>query len=128
MALFDSLQAVFDKVWDHFVVQKQPQSMCADGQLCMYRGNGGAKCILGVCIPDELYDEEMESKAAELLKHTFPREWEMVFDGISEHDLARLQGVHDSAVPMGFVDTMTLGLTRFADKYNLTIPTTERSE
>lgn len=55
-----SAQEIFAKVYTHFVTNNQPRSMDAGGTLCMYRGEGGAKCALGVLIEDDEYDEKME--------------------------------------------------------------------
>lgn len=47
-------QEIFDKVWDWFVVQGNPRSINELGQ-CFYRRDDGAKCAVGILIPDEAY-------------------------------------------------------------------------
>jgi len=51
-------QEVFDKVWNHFVVNhgKQSRMQSPNGSTkCLYRGMDGAKCAVGLFIPDEDY-------------------------------------------------------------------------
>jgi hypothetical protein len=50
-------QAIFDKVWKHFVVDGGGYS--ATG-ICNYRDGKGNSCAVGCLIPDELYDPLME--------------------------------------------------------------------
>jgi hypothetical protein len=63
---------------------------------CAYRGDNGAKCAVGMFIPDELYKSEMEGlldRLSELeprLKNVMPLD----VDG-----LLSLQGSHDNSEP-----------------------------
>lgn len=64
-----SNQEAFDRVWQHFVVEKGERSLSPRGQ-CRYRGSRGERCAAGVLIPDELYDEGMEDHGIiELLQY-----------------------------------------------------------
>lgn len=51
-------QEIFDAVWDWFVTKKNPRSF--RGNTCAYRGYDGAKCAVGLFIPDASYDETLE--------------------------------------------------------------------
>lgn len=55
-------QQIFDKVWNHFVVEKQPFAYDDDGG-CFYRGPGGARCAVGLFIPNQAYRRSMEKRA-----------------------------------------------------------------
>lgn len=42
------------------------------GYFCAYRGEAGCKCAIGHCIPDELYQTDMEGKGMHSLLVSFP--------------------------------------------------------
>ncbi len=53
-------QAVFDKVWNHFIVKQNPRAIAENG-ICRYRTEKGLMCAVGCLIPDNEYKgEEME--------------------------------------------------------------------
>jgi hypothetical protein len=56
-------QEIFDRVWTHFVVEGNPRSLGNDGA-CKYRSSNGAKCAVGVLIPDEDYETWMDQSAS----------------------------------------------------------------
>lgn len=47
----------WQKVWDHFSQPGATRSTLEG--TCQYRGADGAKCAVGVLIPDEVYDEDL---------------------------------------------------------------------
>lgn len=51
-------QEWFDNAWNHFVVNKGEPSH--NHQECRYRGPNGAKCAIGVSIPDDLYESDFK--------------------------------------------------------------------
>ncbi len=56
-------QEIFDRVWNHFITEKQPLSFRIDmfgDRGCMYRDAHGNRCAIGVLIPDEQYDPSIE--------------------------------------------------------------------
>lgn len=61
-----SAQDIFDRVYNHFIVNRQPRSTrmekigVGEYEACRYRGDGGAKCAAGLFIPDDQYAEEIE--------------------------------------------------------------------
>ncbi len=57
-------QQIFDKVVTHLFKQKIP-SIGSCGE-CSYRGNNGLKCALGIFIPDEIYNNNMEGDISSL--------------------------------------------------------------
>ena len=56
-------QEIFDKVAPHLFTQGCRSSADAADFFasCLYRGPNGMSCAVGVLIPDELYDPEMET-------------------------------------------------------------------
>ena len=54
-------QEVYDKVKAHLLSQNR-KSLDDDGQ-CVYRGENGAMCAVGVLIPDDMYLPSMEGDA-----------------------------------------------------------------
>lgn len=69
-------QQVFDRLWEHFVINKGSKSTPTPETLerlketefanveCAYRGVNGAKCAVGIFIPDDVYFEGMEGRSA----------------------------------------------------------------
>lgn len=58
----------FDKVANHLIKQgKRSLALDGAGWVCAYRGEGGAKCAIGVIIPDELYGEHLEGNCFTVL-------------------------------------------------------------
>ena len=110
-------QEIFDKVYTHFVVERNPCSVSADGT-CMYRGLNGAKCAVGLLIPDEQYQEGMEGMSASMLCEEYPSvcDW-----GVSPDFLMSLQCAHDRmryVLPHEVRDAFRA----VADLWGLTIP------
>lgn len=58
---------------------------------CMYRGPNGTKCAVGMLIPDELYDKEIESMEARSL----PRILKVKMRSNKIDLLEDLQSIHD---------------------------------
>ena len=131
MALFPTVQDVLNKVWQEFVVNGRKRAVNEVGK-CMYRGstvdidgdvihnaNSPVRCAIGVCIPDDLYDPEMENHVIAHIKNNWPEVYEEVFNGIDIFALSRLQSAHDNTTA-----TMREQLEDAAKALNLTIPTT----
>lgn len=115
-----SLQECFDKVWKHFVIDENPQSIRLSDYRCYYRSPSGIKCAIGCLIPDEMYNEDMEK--TQLLN--FQNKWPGLPFHYLDHVIVRdLQRCHDHAVLMNnFTMEVTNNLKDFAIKYNLTVP------
>lgn len=122
-------QEALDKNWEWFVVQRKPQSLWGTGEeaVCRYRGDSGTKCAVGVLIPNDRYELQMESGnvgdiwvQAYALTDLFPNE----VIGF----LLSMQHLHDSyengrfPYSMPFTDYMRKELTELAKEYDLTIP------
>lgn len=131
-------QAVFDKTWDWFVVQKNGPSIAYTiKQLnhCMYRGEKGARCAIGLHISDEAYMERyrfLEGKGI----HDWPEEDRQNLFGTDYdiHFLDLLQDCHDHAAQSGSPDNyrefyrkLERKMRTLAVNYNLTIPSHEEA-
>ena len=56
-------QEVYDKACTYLLSMKERSMGHAEGhEICMYRGSGGNKCVVGYFIPDEKYSKEMEGR------------------------------------------------------------------
>lgn len=56
-------QEIFDKCLGHMRKQGTP---CVNGDnICLYRGEGGARCAIGALILDEFYDESLEGNTVD---------------------------------------------------------------
>lgn len=66
MAVYETLQPIFDKIWQEFVVDGRKRAAIGEGleETCVYRGNHDAhsdtRCAIGVCIPNNMYDPDLE--------------------------------------------------------------------
>ncbi len=89
-----TLQNVFDRAWKWFVVEGHPQSIEKGSTSCLYRGPKGAKCAIGICIPDKMYNKEMEGEAVDDLYESFP-EVKKLF-ACKLKSLMDFQQVHDA--------------------------------
>lgn len=95
-------QEMFNKVWDWFVVGKNLPSATID-DYCRYRGVNGAKCAIGIFIPDTVYNASMEGLAVRKLLQEYP---ELIpFVTPTDCDiplvipfLVKMQSAHDLAV------------------------------
>lgn len=124
-----TLQELFDANWQHFVVEKNPQSK-KDGR-CMYGGTG---CAIGCVMPDELkrfadrgFDDSSSIEA--LLEHPRSKAGRWVRNELPEK-ASNLQGIHDRYIDgygahgRTFTEWMTDGLKEFAESNGLKIPET----
>jgi hypothetical protein len=87
-------QEIFNFVVKHLIEQGRPS---VDGRgNCVYRSPEGSMCAVGCLIPDEIYDESMESQSiydlVTIQNRNFP---DYIADQISILD--RLQTCHDFA-------------------------------
>ncbi len=131
MAVYDSLQPVFNKVWEEFVVNKRERAH--DGEQCVYRGSSlddatglldhdpqsDVRCAIGVCIPDNMYNPVIEGHGIMGAKATAPQWYEDVFNGIEAYVLKELQLMHDNERRFSNFEGH---LRAFADNHNLYIP------
>jgi hypothetical protein len=110
-------QEIFDRVWTHFVVEGNPRSMNNYGA-CVYRGLNGARCAVGVLIPDAEYRDDFEGFNAGALIRGDDCPPSLV--PMREHAdlLDALQIAHDGACN-GDVDPR---LRIVANEHSLTIP------
>jgi hypothetical protein len=110
-------QEIFDRVWTHFVVEGNPRSINDCG--CAYRGHGGAKCAVGVLIPDEEYAPSFEGLSVEsfFINPDCPPS----IAAMKEHVglLGALQGAHDSA---GSPAALSVRLRGVAARYSIALP------
>jgi hypothetical protein len=115
-------QEAFDKVWRHFVTDGAPPSILIGKSVrCRYRGDGGAKCAVGVLIPDEEYEPGMEGHSATELLY----DGVASLDGMSELFLIGIQGAHDIAATDTFGpfwEKIERKLRDVADEFTLTVP------
>jgi len=117
-----TLQEAFEKIWQYFVIEKHGPSMQANkcGVLeCAYRGDNGARCAIGVLIPDAQYSRGMEQKSASAIYSKVP-----ALHSIDRILLDRLQTLHDLSASCGseFARVIETRLCEFACDHNLQIP------
>ena len=119
-AVHSELQSVFSTVWHEFVVNHRERA-AKDG-VCLYRGGdrdpeSDVRCIIGVCIPNDLYDPALEHNTIGTLCHGKPAWYKRVFNGIDVDALIDLQAIHDDCF-----ENIREQLIQFAKDYNLQWP------
>ena len=130
-----TLQEIFDRIWEHFIVQKNPRSM--QGTNCVYQDGKGARCAIGIFLLDHEYDVSLENKTLRYMILLAP-ETKLLLVGSEESltyrrltQLTELQKTHDDAEKVVFhcngqinfteVPTMEHKLRIFAKEYKLVI-------
>lgn len=133
-------QEIFDKVWDHFIVKRNPPSLAEDTEAlrsgavqCLYRGPNGERCAIGLLIPDEVYTPNMEKASIGDLIDSgtshIPGEERAklfdLFDGVDFEFLADIQNAHDDQLrylydPDTFHVRMAENLRFVAHRWGLT--------
>lgn len=111
-------QEIFDTVATHLFVQGRRATSPGNDLMCAYRGEGGAKCAVGVLIPDEIYDEMMEGRTVSGLvgsAHYALPDWMIE----AQELLKDLQNVHDTEVNWKNSATMNAALSAVAVERNL---------
>lgn len=126
MAIYESLQAVFNDTYSGLKAQgfKRSTSRVGNFNSCQYRGDNDRKCAIGHCIPDNLYDPEMEgytpthvnSAAEKVFIEVFGPESEETIDRV---ELGCLQDAHDNG---DTPEKMEKLLREFAESFDLTVP------
>lgn len=129
-----TLQELYDIVWKHFVIEKGLASINPHTRLCCYRSPDGAKCAIGVVIPDEIYDPQMENRSIRMLIEGLGSfaaipSIAKLFEGIPIDTLGDLQYCHDKAAEYSihhsdfdFHAEIKERLESFSRTYNLQIP------
>lgn len=119
-------QEAFNKVWDHFVVKKNGPSVDGSGT-CKYRGRNGTKCAIGVLIPDEAYEPQMDYGGLKLERiiSMYPK-FREALKGVGRDFLCDLQATHDMFTRgrriLQFHTLIRAELQQVAKRWNLAIP------
>jgi hypothetical protein len=114
-------QAMFNAAYIGLAGQGFERSWSAAYDVCAYRGDAGAKCAIGHCIPDSLYQDIFECGGATEVMTSFGIKNAHGLYDFAEH----LQRVHDDNYEP---DVMRVALQEFAQQHNLTIPTIDSQE
>jgi hypothetical protein len=115
-------QELFNINWQWFVVEGHAQS--SGSGKCLYRGPNGTKCAIGCALPDELWDEAINSDAySSLMTQEAIRDF---FSDVDVEVAVGLQAAHDTWSPdIGdgpFTEYMEEELRRLAAAYSLEVP------
>lgn len=119
-------QEAFNKVWNHFVVNKGPLSFI-QGAICMYRLDKTAacpiRCAVGVLMPDEEYDPEFDNGMIQFYDVVKAVK---AFEGLDVSFLRSLQIPHDRACgapdPEHKDEYLEQRYRQIAEAYFLTVP------
>jgi hypothetical protein len=113
-------QEIFDKVYRWFAVDGNQRSFDTQRGLCAYRGKNGARCAVGVLIPDNEYSSRFEGDSVMVLlgREKCSPTLKAISEG-NERFLAELQRAHDEATNH---DRLTAALRSVARGHALSIP------
>jgi hypothetical protein len=117
-------QNAFETMWNHFVVNKGPLSVLnsTKSSVCVYRGPFGAKCAIGLLIPDALFRAEFEGKVMMYLPDDI-KGYLYQETGFTLTQLTQLQECHDDASRgPEFHPEIEQALRTFAVEHGLTVP------
>lgn len=114
-----TLQEVFDVVATHLLTQNKKAQHEETGE-CMYRTCDGLRCAVGVLIPDELYDPNMEwtgvvTVTERATKTPMQSRLVVAYEPYLEL-LTSLQTIHDRSLPSEWPGA----LSNLAKEYRLT--------
>lgn len=115
-----SKQEVFNKVALHLLKQFTKSVDPNRSGTCLYRDGIGNKCAVGVLIPDEMYNREMEWRSSSQLLECFPQlqslfkedEFPIICDM-----LTFCQWIHDEFAPDQWYDQ----ILKLAEKFDLNL-------
>lgn len=119
-----TLNEVFYKVWDHFVVKKNPKST-GYGGMCSYRG-----CAIGICLPVSFQQilvaqETKPTPPGNITSLSFehPKEVAETFPNIDIRILSAIQDIHDRTHDVtNFHKEVERKLRNFAELFNICVP------
>ncbi len=117
-------QSILDRLWQHFVVERKPFGTNSDG-VCRYRGTNGVCCGVGLFIPDDKYEPDMEEMSPRGLadRLDWPVEVTQLLEDVqSVHDNATLYVQKSMRALEDPYDNMQHGLERLASDYELDVP------
>lgn len=110
-------QEQFDIMVNHLLKQNarsETQGGDEGDPICLYRHSDGRKCAVGVLIPDELYEAEMEGNNPRQLLHLYPELCAYI-----DKDLAGyLQNTHDEYYPDEWPEQLRNAAAHFQLTYN----------
>lgn len=132
-------QEVFNKVWDHFIVQQNPFGW--NGQGCTYLSPDGTRCAIGILMPEGPWQECEEGIVYERENGEYEEGWyigEWTLDQVFNEEISfkmglfldELQSAHDESAQMynedgcrgTRYDQFERYLRSIANQYNLAIP------
>lgn len=125
-------RAALNRAWAHFVDGNGgPSTRTVEGESirCQYRGDGGARCAVGLLIDDADYVPTMESLTVGTLirTHALP-----TLSALSASFLGALQRAHDEATHAedsdAFRRAVRAKLTALARDFRLPVPGTDERE
>ncbi len=110
-----TLQGIFNRAFRW--VSREGYEQCVNGCWCAYRNADNTNaCLIGACIPDNMYQADMEDTPA----FTVLERCGVKFDGVSSANLRDIQKCHDETDNQ--VDCLEM-LRKFAERLNLKVPT-----
>jgi hypothetical protein len=117
-----TLQGIFNRAYRWASRKEFKQCVSNDGEACRYRSEDGENaCLIGACIPDNLYQDDMENTTADMVLKRCGVNIERINNDPSSYILRKLQECHDDYEPSG--ERCLEALREYAKYYKLKVPT-----
>lgn len=103
MKKFNNLREMLEHAEREVIKQGRPSMRTledehlTDSPICAYRGEDGAKCMIGHCIDDEHYDPIFEGNSVIHAKEALEASTGLTFNELEMSLLEAAQGAHDLA-------------------------------
>ncbi len=110
-------QAVFETVVRHLFAQGK-QAMVRGS--CKYRTSDGLMCAMGVLIPADLYNLDMEGMTASMMFEAYDQLGEQ-YDSQQKHLITDLQWAHDEETNWNSSESLTNALIEVGIQHGLSV-------
>ena len=115
---YTSKQQIFNKVWKHFIVEKNPKSV--EGDSCTYYSESGG-CAIGCLIGDDKDKKQFDLglySTIDYIRKRYTNSISRYISGnIPSSFLVQLQTIHDS-----YFNEFESKMRAFADSHGLKVP------
>lgn len=114
-------QDVFNKVWKHFILEQNPFGFDIESKKCLYLSPSGAKCAIGCCFPDGMFEASMNMVSAEGLLDGW-NNVKKLFADCSRSFLCDIQNDHDENSVSSDYEGMQRDFIHTARAWGLEVP------
>lgn len=115
-------QEIFNRVWQHFIVEDQPFGFDSNAGKCEYLTVSGARCAVGILMSPQLARIARGAVAQVFARYSTPMAQNGLYAMHHEDFLKYLQSHHDFCAKRDDKEEFESCLRTIAAKYELEIP------